>query len=168
MQESRRRGRPKVRNKPISPDNSNIRPLSHPHEVARVLNTLDGISAASADIIRRHEVCPICNCLRQNPSQITFLALGRKPMFTYCYVGQSIRPFKITMGRDRAAQSIHRPTSSKVPHSIWAVSRYILLHINRASLKFCIQYSSRHSTNSELKRFSGDRRWYNWSSAGRF
>jgi hypothetical protein len=58
MQRSRPRGRLKALNKPISPDNS-VSSSPHPHEVARVFNTMVKISAAGADIIRREEVYPI-------------------------------------------------------------------------------------------------------------
>jgi len=50
----RRRGRIKAPDIPISPDKSVSSP--HPHEVARVFNSMDRILTISADIIQRDKV----------------------------------------------------------------------------------------------------------------
>ena len=86
----------------------------HPHEVARVFNTITEILAASAEIIRRDEVYPICPRQLNAISLLTIVpTLERKLMFTYCHVGQSICPLRISMGRGYVAPSIHHPTASQ-------------------------------------------------------
>ena len=88
----------------------------HPQEVARVLNTITEIMAASAEIIRRDEVYPICSRqLSLNTYQFVNVVptLERKVTFTYHHVGQSIRTLKISMGRGYVASSIYYPATSQ-------------------------------------------------------
>ena len=44
---------------------------------------------------------------------IVVATLERKLMFTYRYVGQSICPLRISMGRSYVASCIHHPTLSQ-------------------------------------------------------
>ena len=89
--------------------------LPHPPEVARVFNTIAEILAASAEIIRRDEVYPICLRQLNAISLLTVVPtlLERKLMFTYCHVGQSICPLRISMGRGYVAPSIRHSVTSQ-------------------------------------------------------
>ena len=85
-------------------------------------------------------------------------------MSTYCHVGQSICPLRISMGtleRHYVAPSIHHPTTSQAFNNMRTVSGYILLHTASVSLYLLsTQYLSRHSTSySELKRSRRDFRY---------
>ena len=104
---------------PRPPNNSQVSSSPHPIEVARVFITIAEISAASAEIIRRDEVYLIC-LRRLNTYLIVVATLEKKlrVMFIYRYVGPSIFPLRISMGRSYVASGTHHPTTSRVLKNI--------------------------------------------------
>ena len=86
----------------------------HPHEVTRVLNTIDEILATSAEIIQRDKVYLVFLMQLNTYRLLTVVpTLERKLMYTCRHLGQSIRSLRISIGRGYVAPSIHRPTTSQ-------------------------------------------------------